>query len=151
MPVLHFGVNDLPYSQAPKRFRGKGKVASGTQTTGDVAGWLEDRYHVMEIFGELHIGDIAKSLESSVAGALESLMAGGPSTLNAFGSATSEIEDQFKQFLSNKEMDALGYPGVPTQAALEGINPRLKRGRGPPRPSFIATGLYQANFRAWVD
>jgi len=48
-------------------------------------------------------------------------------------------------------METLGYPGVPTRAALMGVNSRLKKRRGKRRPSFRDTGLYQASFMAWVD
>ena len=150
MPVLHLGVIDLPYVTAPKRRQRK--ASAGTKTTGDVAGWLENKYHPMEIYYETHKQDIfAAEIEKSLEGALESIMLGAPPTLDPFGSATSAIEDGFKKFLTNKEMETLGYPGVPTQAAIEGINHRLKLRRGPRRPSFVDTGLYLASSKAWVD
>jgi hypothetical protein len=150
--ILHLGVIDLPYQPPPSRGRPR-KVATGTQTTGDVAGWLETRYHIFETFYELHKDDIAGDLENSAAGALENLLLGSPASApdQVFATATSQIEDRFKRFLSDREMEALGYPGVPTQAALTGINHRLKSGRGPRRPSFISSGLFQASAKAWVD
>jgi hypothetical protein len=66
----------------------------------------------------------------------------------------AEIEERFKDFLSLQEMDKLGVPGVPTEAAKKGKSSRFKRRRskgGAPRPSFIDTGLYQSSFKAWVD
>jgi hypothetical protein len=149
MTILHLGVTDIPYSSAPAK--GKRNKVTGTQTTGDVAGWLETRYHIMEHFFQSHQADIAKSLETSVAGAIQSLVMGAPSSIDAFGSATSEIEHQFKDFLSTGEIERLGYPGIPTQAAFKGINRRMKSKKGVRRPSFVDTGLFQSSFKSWVD
>lgn len=154
MPLLNLGVVDIPYSQAPgAAHRYTRANAKKGVTTGDVAEWLEDKYHVMEVFAETHNEDLAHDLEESLAGALEDLLVGAPAGADAFGSATSKIEDRFKQFLSLKEMDALGYPGVPTQASLRGVSHRFKRpyAKRPPRPSFIDTGLYQSSAKAWVE
>jgi hypothetical protein len=162
MPVLHLGVVDIPYVQyepqraQAKRAKGskkapKQKTAAGTQTTGDVAEWLENKYHVMEVFFQLHEKDIAETFENALAGALENIALGAPNTVDALASATSNVEDLFKKFLSLKEMDALGVAGVPTQASLDGVNHRLKSGKGPTRPSFIDTGLYEASFACWVE
>lgn len=142
MPVLHLGVIDVPYT---------GRTRS--VTTGDVAGWLEDRYHVMEVFYHQHDAFVARSLEKSLAGTMESLLMGAPATIDPFGAGTSAIEDRFKRFLSQREMERLGVPGVPTGAALRGVSHRTKSGytRGRKRrPSFIDTGQYQADFKAWV-
>jgi hypothetical protein len=152
--ILHLGVADLPYNQAqppPRKGRRRRKTSASTVTTGDVAEFLENRYHIMEIFFQERQADIAGYLENSLEGALENVLLGAPPSNDPFGTATSEIEDRFKMFLSNKEMEALGYPGVPTQAALKGVNHRLKLRKGPRRPSFIDTGLYQASFHAWID
>ena len=157
VPTLHLGVIDLPYAHVPS-YRKVGlkkprKVASGTQTTGDVAGFLETRYHVMEVFFHQHEKEIAGSVEKSVSNAIDALILGAPPTLNVFGSATSDIEDRFKQFISNREMEVLGYPGVPTAAALAGVSHRFKHPyqKRPRRPSFIDTGLYMSSMRAWID
>lgn len=137
--ILHLGVVDVPY------------VDEGGKTTGDIAEILEAKYHVMGIFYEQHKEDIARALEVSVQGALENLLLGSPIGSNSLGSAESEIKHLFSRFLESKEMDTLGYPGVPTQASLKGVSHRFKRKRGPVRPSFIDTGLYETNFAAWVD
>lgn len=152
--ILHLGVVDIPYAQAPKRHQRKAGTG-GTQTTGDVAGWLENRYHVMEIFAEEKGEQIAAALEGSIAGALESAFMGA-ANLNSFdptGAGTSEIEDLFKTFLSSREIEKLGYPGIPTQAAQDGVNHRLKHPykKRAARPSFIDTGLYESSFKAWID
>lgn len=161
--LLHLGVVDLPYNtpdgsiapeiagalshgNPPKR--GQVKIAA---TIGDVATFLENKYHVMEIFFEAHQADIAEALESSLAGALENLLMGGPATAPAWGAATSAIEALFRKFLDSKEMDELGIPGVPTAASLKGVSHRFKQKAGPIRPSFVDTGMYEASFTVWVD
>jgi hypothetical protein len=152
--ILHLGVVDLPYSEAPKsRGRKPRKVKSGTQTTGDVATWLENRYHPMEHFAQLHGQDvIAPALEDALAGALETVMMGGPPSSSLFASAGDKIAEGFRTMIEKKELDSLGYPGIPTQASLDGASQRFKRRRGQKgRPSFVDTGLYVNSARAWVD
>jgi len=153
--TLHLGVTEIPYANNPQlSAKQRKKSKASTQTTGDVAEILEAEYHIMQIFFNLHDKGIAKDLESSLEGALENLLAGAPLGGNAFAEAESEIEQRFKNFLTNREMETLGYPGVPTQAALEGVNHRLKhpyKKSNPRRPSFIDTGLYESSFKAWVD
>ena len=153
MPVLYLGVADVPYNEPPspvKRVR-KPKVTAATETTGDVAERLEDKYHIMRVFYEQHKIDVALALESSLAGALENLLMGAPSTVSPLGDGASKIQTAFKKFLSEKEMDRLGYPGIPTKASLMGTSHRFKGKHGPPRPSFIDTSLYQSSFKAWID
>ncbi len=154
--ILHLGVVDVPYVAKPSSWQTK--PTSGTVTTGDVAGWLENRYHVMEIFYEEKQADIAGDLELSVSGAIESFIMGAPAQLDPFGGATSKIEDRFKQFLSQGEIERLSYPGIPTQASLDrragkGRSSRFKRKGKTSKtgPSFIDTGLYQASFKSWID
>jgi hypothetical protein len=138
--TLHLGVLDVPYEQ------------QGGKTTGTVAEILESKYHVMETFYEQHKQEIADALAQALVDASETMMMGAPTVADPFGPATSQIEDQFKQFLSSQEMDKLGVPGVPTQAAKEGRSKRFKKGKGRgPRPSFIDTGTYAAAMKAWVD
>jgi hypothetical protein len=165
MPTLHLGVIDIPYVEppsAPKKVRKAGRrpwphksqaAKYGNTTTGDVAGWLENRYHVMEIYYELHQAKIADDFANSVSGSLETFLMGGPANLDVMGTVASQIEDGFKQMLSGRELDSLGVPGIPTAAAQAGKSSRFKSGFNKtrsPRPSFIDTGLYQASFKAWV-
>lgn len=162
--ILHLGVIDIPYSEPPaagpkptkrprKRPRKSQAAKYGNITTGDVAEILEARYHVMELFWELHKNEVAEDLEGSIAGALETFLMGGPIDIDPVGSASSKIEDRFKQMLATKELDSLGYPGIPTMAAQRGVSHRFKRPyvRRAARPSFIDTGLYQSSMKAWVD
>ena len=145
---LHLGVIDVTYHLPTGKGRRR-RSRAGRTSTGDVANFLEKRYGVMETFFSVHSRDVVQAMESSLSGALENLLLGAPTTGTSFGAATSEVERQFRQFLSNREMD--GLPGVPTQAAQRGVNRRLKVRRGAMRPSYIDTGLYQQSFTAWVD
>jgi hypothetical protein len=150
---VHFGVIDLPYRAAGplKTGKTKPKFNAGATTTGAVARILEDKYAVMQNFAALHIQDVAEVFSIGMAESLESLMMGAPASINPFGQATSETELLFKDYLSNSEIRQTGQPGVPTQAALKGVNHRLKSKKGAPRPDFIDTGLYQSSFKAWVE
>lgn len=163
--VLHLGVVDLPYANAPQQQKvgkakkgkknkpAKPKTVSGTQTTGDVAEWLENKYGIMDTFAFMRLPDIAKELESSIAGELETLMMGGSVSDNPFKTAESAIESMFKNFLAKGDVEHAGIEGVPTQAALRGVNHRLKHpyAKGNPRrASFIDTGAYAASFKAWI-
>lgn len=165
--IIHFGVIDVPYSgpaDAPRRSvtrrRPDGSIesftapASGAETTGDVATWLEEKYHVMEVFLEERRPKIETALEKSLEGAIENLLLGGPLDHEAFAEGESEVGALFRAFLSERGMDAVGVPGVPTKAAQKGVNHRLKHPYSKDnkeRPSFIDTGLYQASFRVWID
>ncbi|TKI02743.1 hypothetical protein FCN80_24145 [Martelella alba] len=118
-------------------------------TTGDVATILEDKYKIMELFFGMHQQEIADALADSAAGALENLLAGAPPNANPFGTAEGKIHDLFVKFLDNEEL--AGRDGIPTEAALKGVNHRLKISRGERRPSFIDTGLYQSSMLAWME
>lgn len=151
MPTLHLGVIDLPYSRAPGRRK---KSTAGTVTTGDVAGWLENRYHILEHFWQAHGAEVAADLEKSLQGAVESLFMGAPVQHDPFGTGTNEIEKRMKAFLSTQEIERIGFPGIPTKAALRGVSHRKKhpyRKGNPRRPSFIDTGLMQSSYKAWVE
>lgn len=168
--ILHLGVIDLPYVQrpSPSNRKGKKKVSAGTQTTGDVAGWLEEKYDVMQHYVDMHQDDIVAAIENGLAGSLETVLIGGSPATDLYASAASRIEEGFRKFIESKEMDGL-VMGVPTLASLQGVshrfkNPRFKRVKSnnpllPPnrmvprdvRPSFIDTGLYLSSFKAWVD
>lgn len=150
MPILHLGVIDQPYSV--QRTKGRRKATASTKTTGDVAQWLEDEYHIMEHFAELHRDDITKSIDNAIAGSMETMMMGGPAELS-LDSAVSEIATMMKDMITNQELDRLGFPGIPTQAALRGVNHRMAHpyARRPARPSFRDTGLFQASMTAWFD
>jgi len=139
--ILHLGVNDVPY------------VDEQGKTTGDIAQILEGKYHIMETFYESHSQQIADVLANGLEGALESVMSGSRINLDqVFLGGTTRIDEMFKDYLSNAEIEHAGIPGVPTKAAIERRSARFKKGKGKNRrPSFIDTGQYQANFHSWVD
>lgn len=153
MPItLHLGVADVPYGPPPSKGKKKPPKSTGI-TTGDVAEILEAKYHVMRIFFEMHDEEVINYLGDGLKDALEALFSGAPISLDPFGEGCSKIEDRFKQFLSQREMERLGYPGVPTKAAIKGVNHRFRHpyaSANMRRPSFIDTGQYQASFKAWV-
>lgn len=179
MVKLHLGVLDVPYHTAPqptnrprvpqapkprkdgspRKVRAKkhgpwlpgSKVHAGEETTGDVASWLEDKYHVMEAYFAVNAQKIGDELAASAAGALENQMMGAPTTANPYAEGMDFINQGFRDFLDSGEIERMALPGVPTDAATRGVNHRLKIKKGAARPSFIDTGLYQTSFRAWVD
>ncbi len=136
------------------RLKGSIYGSEGTAvTTGDVANWLENKYHPYRVFVELHDNEIGDYIVDSIEGAFETFMQTGKVPLSAFSAAEGKIETRFREFITNKEMDSLGYPGVPTKAALHGVNHRKKHPykKRAPRPSFIDTGLYVATAAAEVQ
>lgn len=156
MTVMHLGVLDIPYADSSFREIGRRKPKSmpqSSKTTGDIARILESKYAVMENFFKLHGQEVGDKLVESYRDALESLQLGAPVTLDPAGGAASEIESSFRAFLDNEEMNGIGDPGIPTQAALDGVSFRFKHPykKRAARPSFINTGLYQGSFRFWVD
>lgn len=166
---LHLGVADFPYvnrasataepvrkgkKRGGSRWRRRDIIGGDVSTTGDVAQILERRYHVMEIFFEEKQDQIAAALTQSYAGALESVAMGAPiSSFKPDGRAMEVIQTMFRKFISEGEMERLGYPGVPTKAAQRGVNHRMKHpyAKRAPRPSFRDTGLYEASMRAWLE
>jgi len=152
--TLHLGVIYVPYSGRPLTAGKPRRTArrAATQSTGDVAEILESKYGIMQQFFAIHAADIATEMENGLVGSLESLLQGAPPSGNPFASATAAIETRFKQFLAQRELDGK-VPGVPTKAALAGVSHRFNQpyAQRASRPSFIDTGAYQANFKAWVD
>jgi hypothetical protein len=163
--TLHLGVIDQPYNEykPPKKIRQakKGKANkpiqksdAATKTTGDVAEILEEKYGILDTFAEVKLPKIAQALEESIAGELETLMMGGRPAGNPFASAESSITTLMKSFISSGEAEHVGITGTPTQAALNGVNHRLKHPyakANPRRPSFMDTTLYWQSLIAWFS
>ncbi len=137
---LSLGVWDIPYTDVG---------ASNKETTHEVALGLEQKYHVMEKFAEMHMNDIKHALGLAFTGAMGNVLAGQDhmdALKGAFFESSSEIGKQFSQFLDNKELDGV-VGGVPTKASLMGVSHRHKgKEKQGPRPSFVDTGTYQASF-----
>jgi hypothetical protein len=153
MPTLHLGVVDVGYTDG-----------DGSTSTGDVAGYLENRYHIMRTFLEQEEKFIEDQLIDAVAGAIESIAQGRPvpglntalgtklDTRQLFGASVNQrIEERFRDFLDSGEMNRYLPPKQQSKAAAAGINHRKKDpNTGQARQAFIDTGLYQAAFRAWM-
>ena len=138
--TLHLGVLVQPYRNNP------------AVTTGDVAHILEDEYGVMGAFYRVHQQRIADAVANSLAGSMQSLLMG--QATDPWGDAVQDIQADFRKFINSQEAERVGIPGTPTKAALRGVNHRLKhpyRKSNPRRPSFRDTGLYVADFRAWIE
>lgn len=151
MTILHLGVVDVPYTNAPEEKPGGGRK-SGTQTTGDVAEWLEEKYGVMQHYVDWDIQNIEKNVEDSLAGALETFMQSGRPPKDPYASATTKMERNFRTYLDTNVPATQGIPGVPTAASLARVNHRKKSKKAAKvRPSFIDTGLYRRSFKVWSD
>ena len=136
--ILHLGVVDFPYA------------TPGGQTTGDVAVILEAKYGIMGKFYEVNQAKVAHALEQALADSLDNVLMGAPLTDGPFEAGLSDIRHEFDVFITTKQLDGL-VDGVPTAAALAGVSHRFKSKKGPPRPSFVDTGLYLASFKAWME
>ena len=155
MPELVFGVWDQAYSDA----------GSGAKTTGDVAEILENRYHVMATYFDLHRDEIAEWLADSIARTMRAIAMGASTDIDPFLHATQKIQNGFKQFLLRREMAGMFAELTPAEMAYfvdktggfmgrasQGYSSRRKRPgqKRDPRPEFVDTGLYMASFRAEV-
>ena len=155
MTTLHLGVVEQPYGQA------------GAKTTSDVAEILESKYGLFSAFVDIHQPVIEHELENSLAGALETMFGQRRPDFDriragAFNSGMAALEELFRDAIDMQVYNGK-LPGVPTQAALNGVRHAWKRpykrtGRrrgkvqpGTPRASFFDTGLFSSSFRAWVD
>lgn len=140
MTDLVFGEVRIPYDNK-----------SGTANTVDVAKILEAKYGLFTAFYTRHETDIKALLIDSLEGALENLHAGGIAPADPFASSMQKLQGMFRQFLYTGEIERMGIEGVPTQAALDGVNHRKKTKKGARRPSFIDTGTLELAFRSWVE
>ncbi|EPR0420072.1 hypothetical protein ACUZIT_001592 [Enterobacter hormaechei] len=131
------GVIDMPYD-----------YGDTSATTYEVAEDLQDRYQLFTHFFETHKKEICAEVGEALAWSLiNHIQHGAPLTQ---GELLGETMQQFNIFLEQEEMAGLSIDGVPTQAALEGKNSRLKIERGERRPSFIDGGLFKSSFVAWI-
>ncbi len=119
-------------------------------TTFDVAEILESKYGLFSHFSEYAEESISDSIENSISMAIEALNR-GEDVHSLTMSGEEEVIVQFHQFLDKEIMASLGVDGVPTQAALNGVNHRLKSKNGKRRPSFIDTGTLRDSFVCWAE
>lgn len=160
MTTLNIGVIDIPYAYEQEvltktgKPRKKGKKVQLSITTGEVAEYLENEYHIMESFWELYHEKITDRLIEDITGDLDKVLNGRAPSPDLFAGAAAEIETWFKRFLSTQEVEHVGIKGVPTQAALDGVSHRFAHpyaSSNPRRPSFIDTGLYQSSIKVWIE
>lgn len=131
------GVVDMPYD-----------YGDTSATTYEVAEDLQDQYQLFTHFFETHKKEICAEVGEALAWSLiKHIQHGAPLTQ---GELLGETMQQFNIFLEQEEMAGLSVDGVPTLAALEGKNSRLKIERGERRPSFIDGGLFKSSFVAWI-
>lgn len=134
---LSLGVNDVAYSDPE---------AKGAVTTGEVADFLEKKYHVMRVFVELHGADVANELGFAVAERMESILQGNPSQ-GGLNLPVDKIGLMFRKYLDAGEWEQTS--GQQIAAAKVGISHRMKgKKRKGKRVAFIDTGLYQQSFEA---
>lgn len=118
-------------------------------TTFEVAEILEDKYQLFSNFWELHKGEIVPEVGEALAHSIiNHIQHGAPL---AGGEMLGDTMRTFSIFLENEEMAGLNVDNVPTQAAKDGRNSRLKQKYGERRPSFIDGGLFKSSFVAWID
>jgi hypothetical protein len=162
--MLVLGVVDMPYvgpdtpPKVSKAKKGKAnkprkapKAAATPQTTGEVATILEDKYQVMEHFVGAHMKDIQKEMIKSLEATIVQLNTGLSATDSPFEESNNAIKHMFETFLDRSEIEHMGVPGVPTQAAKDGVQSRYRIFKGPRRPSFIDSGQYQTASKVWVE
>lgn len=141
MSVLHIGVLDLPHP-------GGGKAGL---TTGGLAEILESKYGLYSVFLDVNLEKIAGQLADSLGDAIDNVLAGAPVPENPFASAEQDVAADFVTYLDTSEIEKIGVRGTPTEAALNGVNHRLKINKGARRPSFIDTGTLRASTAVWVE
>jgi len=138
MPTLNVGVVDLPHGD-------------DDLTTGDLAEILEAKYDLFRGFVEDNLDKIADQMADALDGALNNMLNGAAVPENPYAEAMEWVGARFREFINSGEVERLGLIGVPTEAALKGVNHRLKIKRGGRRQSFVDTGLLVASFIAWMD
>lgn len=138
---LNLGVVDVSYVDG-----------DGTTTTGDVAGYLENQYHVMRIFLEENGDFIHERITNSVVGAIESIEQGKRVPRLDLKPAMGDIEERFRDALDSGELhDVLPASQKVSDATLK-TNLRKKIvNQDEMRQAFIRSGLFQSSFRAWIS
>ena len=112
MKIILGVVDNIPY-------------AHSKANSGEVAQYLENKYHIIQQFADKHLDKIVDMALSD----------GNCEGINAL----------FRQELID------GFTGIQTGAALKGVSHRLKSKKGDRRPSFIDTGIYLQSFMAELN
>jgi hypothetical protein len=154
---LHLGVIDVP------------EIEGTTYTVGQD---LEKRYGLFSMFYNAHQQDIADLIVKDAAIGMEMIEKGMSVSVNSVFAVSGEtITDKMHNFLTSQEIERVagryGEEGIPTKAALEGINTRTASGKAPKRvrkgqkfqkvvtgvrrPSFIDTGIFERSLKGWIE
>jgi hypothetical protein len=140
MPILHFGVQDVPHLDQ-------------RHTTGDIADFLESKYGLFQVFYDIHEREILSLLAQSAANtAFDILRRGAPRTMNLYAGGAAKIKTMLREDIAMSKFDGR-IPGVPTAAALACKSKRFKSGytRGRrSRASFVDTGIFESDIAVWV-
>ena len=122
----------------------------GNVTTFQLAEILEGKYALFSQFVELNFDLIQDALAEDVQNQIHALM-NGQAKQTPYMQASQKVETAFRAWLDAEGIVQSGVPGVPTQAALDGRNSRLKGRKGPRRPSFEDTKILRRSLRVWID
>ncbi|PHI32751.1 hypothetical protein [Budvicia aquatica] len=136
---LRIGVQDIPY----------GYGDNPDATTFEVATILEDEYSLFSIFFKHYEKEIMREAREAITLQIENHLRFGSVMSDTL--ILSETEKLFHLFLESEEMAGLSIDKVPTLAAIDGVNSRLKTTSGQRRPSFIDGGLLKTSFIAWIE
>lgn len=139
----------------------------GDITSYDLGKILESKYGLFSNFYKLHEKDIGEDIDSAFSKAVDSVMNGDErSAVGQIMKAGEKITDKLHNFISLREIEKMGIPGVPTEAALLGLSLRTKNDKpigkakkgvkykqvkGPRRPSFMYSGVFEASLKAWIE
>lgn len=135
---LNLGVVNVSYSDPD---------AKGAVTTGEVAEFLENKYHVMRVFYELHEKEIGEQIGVAVVERMESVLQGNP--MQSPDVKIDDLKKMFRRYLDAGEWERA--TGQTIAAAHQGVSHRKKsKRREEKRVAFIDTGLYQSSFEAWL-
>lgn len=155
--VLHMGFINTPYSKkakiAPMTFAKaheakRQRAVSGRLGAQSVAGILEAKYNVVEVFTQVHGEDIQEILTDAFRDTIiktfsEKKKFASERMVQFMKPKTAEIEKLFRSYLDREES------GADVAAANKGN--RSGRKAKTPRQPFIDTGIYRASFRCWAD
>jgi hypothetical protein len=161
---LHMGFIGTPYTyetkgapirsakieEARKRKRG----FSRTMTADKLAGILERKYEIVQVFNEIYENEITEMIHNGFREVAEHMISNRKTGTTTIGMKrlmkpyTDKIQEMFRTFIDNEEMNGL-VEGVPTAVSVTGRGGWKWRRK--PGPSFVASGIYRASFRAWVE
>ena len=133
---LVLGVVDLPYTDHTQ-----------SETTGEVAEILEEKYHVMETFFDMHKKDIADAIGQSVAGALVNARAGQTMKRDIFLSAMDKTEKMFKRYIDSEQH---GIKLKKHDAPKAGARKKRQYKKVSAVVAFVDSGLMRKSFKSWI-